>query len=388
MTLVEMMIATIVFTVAIGATLSFLSAQLRSFDRRSSDSNMLQNLGFAGELMKEDLRLAGAGVPTNQPYVVYAGTGTFIYNADYASNTDSLSPAYYNPGLPSAQTEALQASDKFNLPGTSPAWGYPDSNYYATGSTTANSPAETIAWFFSPDSSTADPNDYVLYRQVNNNPPEPVVRSVYQTSGLNFFKYYYQRVPAAGTASSSLDSVPTAWMPLKHSIGYHGAPADTGAVSRIDSLARVDVSFTVTNGRTAVTQRSRAITFSIPLPNAGVAPVTNCGSPPILGTSVAGTWVIYATTPPDTVMRLTWSQATDETTGERDVRSYVIWRRVHGATTWDEPIATVPAGSTTPQWDDQTAVQGGAGYDYALAAQDCTPALSTMATVTPHVSYP
>lgn len=385
MTLVEMLIAMTIFVVILGSALGVLSKQLKAFDKNTSDMGLLQNLSFSTNLLQQELSLAGNNVPDNQPPVIYAGATAFIYNADYASNTDSISPAFYNPGLPVGQVDALTAAQKFNLPGTSPAFAYPDSNYFARGSTTMNSPAETISWYFVSDTSNHVTSTYVLYRQVNDQAPEPVVRNVTQTPGTNFFRYYYQNVPASGTSSATLDTIPTASMPLKHSVPLHNSSTDVGAAALIDSLARVEVSFTVTNGLTGTSARSRAVTFSAPLPSMGTRAVVSCGNAPILGTALNATWIITGS-PVDTIMRLTWSQATDEASGEQDVRSYIIWRRAKGATDWGDPIETVPAGSTTPSWTDPSAQPVAPGYDYALAAQDCTPSLSTIATASPPVS--
>lgn len=383
MTLVEMLIALTVFSVILGATLSFLSRQSKALDRHSTDMGMLQNLSFAGGLLEQEIRVAGANVPFKQPAVVYAGASTFIFNADYASNVDSLFAVYYNPGLPAGQVNALTAAQRFALPGTSPAYFYPDSNYYAQGSTSINSPAETISWFFQLDASTPAPNDYLLLRQVNDQAPEVVIRNVEPTPGRTFFRYYYKRIPPTGTSTASVDTVPTSWMPIIHTQAIHGAPGDTAAAARADSLAIVEVAFTVTNGLTGADYRSRAISFMVPVPNIGTKKATSCGDAPILGTALAATWVVNSTTsPPDTTLLLTWNQAVDETTGEQDVRSYVIWRRPVGMLTWPDPIATVPAGSTTPSYADETAVPGLPGYEYGLAAQDCTPSLSSMAVVT------
>jgi hypothetical protein len=211
------------------------------------------------------------------------------------------------------------------------------------------------------------------------------VRNVIRTTGQNFFRYYYQHVPVSGTTSATLDSVPSASMPLIHSIPLHYSSTDIGAAARIDSLAAVEVNFTVINGLTGAAARSRSINFRIPLPNLGTRAVVSCGNPPILGTTLTATWLI-SVAPPDTVMRLTWARATDETSGESDVRAYVIWRRDRGTADWGDPIETVPAGSATPGWTDVTAQPIAPGYDYAIAAQDCTPSLSNVATASPLVS--
>jgi len=383
MTLIEMLIAITVFSVIMGGALGFLSSQSKGLDRSSNDMGMLQNLTFAGSIMAEEFRMAGANTPFKQPSVVYAGTTAFAFNADYASNTDSLYTVYYNPGLPAGQVNALTSSQRFALPGTSPAFNYPDSNYFAAGNATLNSPAETIIWYFTPDTTTPAANDYLLMRQVNNAAPEVVVRNVLQTAGKNFFQYYWQHIPAGGTAAATLDTVPTAWMPLKHSVGVHGSVGDTGAVAHIDSLGSVEIAFTVTNGQTGAALRSRSIDFMVPLPNISTKAVTSCGDIPILGTAVTSTWKVDSTlTPWDTTMILKWNQAVDEVGGEKDVKAYVIWRRLTTDTGFTDPIASVPSGSPTPSYNDQTAVVGAPGYIYGLAAQDCTPSLSTVATVT------
>lgn len=383
MTLIEMLVALVIFSIILGGSLGMLSSQSRALDKNAADMGMLQNLSFGGDLLSQEFRLSGSNVPFKQPMVLYAGPSTFIFNADYASNTDSLFAVFYNPGMPTTQVSALLPAQRFALPGTSPVFMYPDSTYFAAGSNALTSPAETINWRFALDTSTADATDYALFRQVNDQAAEVVIRNVIPTPGRNFFRYHYKRIPASGSTSSSLDTVPTAWMPVRHTWAIHGAAADTGASARADSLGAVEVAFTVTNGLTGAAQRTRAITFMASLPNIGTKKITTCGGAPVLGVTPAAAWAVDSTaTPWDSSIVLTWAQAMDESSGERDVQSYVIWRRDQGAATWPEPIATVAAGAATPSWEDETAVPGAPGYQYMLAAQDCTPLLSGTATVT------
>lgn len=386
-TLIEMLIAMTVFTLVLAATLGLLSRQSRGLDKNSSDMGMLQNLTFASSILQEELRMAGANVPYKQPAVIYAGANALAFNADYASATDSLYAVYYNPGLPSGQGNALTSAERFALPGTSPAFSYPDSSYFADGAALMNSPAETITWFFALDTSTTTPaNDYILYRQVNDAAPEVAIRNVLQTGARNFFKYYYKRIPAAGTSQATLDSVPSAWMPVRHTQGVHGMPSDTAAAARIDSLAAVEVAFTVSNAGTGANLRTRSISFMVPMPNIGTKKVTSCGDVPLFGSGLTATWTIdNAAAPPDTFMLLRWNRATDETSGEGDVQAYIIWRRLVADPDWNEPLASVPAGAVNPSFPDQSALPGTA-YTYAVAAQDCTPSLSTMSTVSPPAS--
>lgn len=385
-TLIEMLIAITVFTMVLAATLGFLSRLSRGLDKNASDMGMLQNLTFASSILSEELRMAGANVPFKQPVVVYAGASSFSFNADYASDVDSLYAVYYLPNLPAGQRNALLPADQIAIPGSSPSFTYPDSTYMADGGASMPSPAETITWFFALDTSTTAANDYVLLRQVNDQPPEVAVRNVLQTPGRNFFRYSYKRIPAAGTSQSSLDTVPSAWMPLRHTQGAHGSPADTAVAARVDSLASVEVAFTVSNGLTGANQRTRAISFAVPMPNMGTRKVTSCGDIPLFGSGITTAWQINTlASPPDTFMLVRWNQATDETAGESDVVSYVIWRRLVTDPLWNEPLASVPAGPTSPSFADQTAIPGTA-YTYAVAAQDCTPSLSTMSTASPPAS--
>jgi hypothetical protein len=158
-------------------------------------------------------------------------------------------------------------------------------------------------------------------------------------------------------------------------VAVHGSVADTGAAALIDSVRGVRVNFTATNGLTGADERLRSISKLIRMPNAGLKVKRSCGDEPILGTSVAA----VADTVPGgfPVVRLTWGQAVDETAGEQDVVRYVIWRRPSTTATWDDPYLSVPAGDTTYIYQDLN-VQSGDRFFYGLAAQDCTPSLSTM----------
>ena len=73
MTLIEMLIAITVFSIVLGGALGFLSKQSKGMDRNSADMGMLQNLSFAGALLEQEVRMAGANVPFKQPAVLYAG---------------------------------------------------------------------------------------------------------------------------------------------------------------------------------------------------------------------------------------------------------------------------------------------------------------------------
>ncbi|MEE8062398.1 MAG: prepilin-type N-terminal cleavage/methylation domain-containing protein, partial [Gemmatimonadales bacterium] len=86
MTLVEMLVALIIFTIILAGALGALRSQSRGFDRGSDDMSMLQNMRFAADLLDQEIRTAGTNLAADQPPVVYAGANAFAINADLTSN--------------------------------------------------------------------------------------------------------------------------------------------------------------------------------------------------------------------------------------------------------------------------------------------------------------
>jgi hypothetical protein len=152
---------------------------------------------------------------------------------------------------------------------------------------------------------------------------------------------------------------------------------DSGPAARIDSVRVVQVSLTVTNGLTGTTERKRAVSRYIRLPNVGLASKQTCGDDPILGTALTATW---NATPPGGV-DLAWNAAVDELGGERDVTRYVIFRKLATDPLWGDPYLSIPPTGTTPYlYTDRADMISGKSYIYGLAAQDCTPSNSSVAS--------
>lgn len=368
MTLVEMMIALVVFSFALAGTLAFLRAQGRSFTLGSQRVAMLQNARFAFHELEQDLRTAGAGTPDIQPSLIYLDTSVVAFNADYASNTPGdVFAVYYTPDAPAASTGAMTREMRTAIPLSGVA--YPDTSYL-TG--VVNSPAETIVFFFAPDSSTPRTDDYILYRRVNAQAPEVVSRNLLHAPGVPFFQFYREVVSADG-GENSVEPVPNADLPLWHSVPIHLTLADTGLVARIDSVRGVQVTFAVTNGLTGAAERRRSLSRYIGFPNVGLAVKKTCGDEPILGTALTAVWDAAAGG-----VNLTWNPAVDELAGEKDVERYVIWRRLASDTGWGDPYVSLPPTATAPYLYTDQVVTPGARYVYALAAQDCTPSNSAL----------
>lgn len=367
-TLVELMVALAMFSVLLTIALGFYRQQGKAFTEGNSRMTVMQNLRYGVNTLEQNVRTAGVGVPSKQPVLVYAGTDVIAFNADYATNipNDALA-VYYDRGLADGARSALRPEQRITLPNTT--FSYPDSAYFL-GS--GNSPAETIIFFFQRDTATVRPDDYALYRQVNDQAPEPVARRLLKTD-RDFFTYY--RLDP-GQAGSPVAAVPASELPAWHGSAIHGAPGDTGVESRVDSVRAVRVSYAATNGRDGARESVREITRLIRIPNAGLATQPNCGNRPILGTTLSAN----GRAPTETVaghIELQWARATDEFTGEQDVLRYVLWRRADPSDPWGSPLASVSPGSSSYVYRDFSA-EPDVGYSYALSAQDCTPQYSPM----------
>ena len=379
MTLVELMVALVVFGIVMAGALRFLRSQGTMVTIANDRMATVQNLEFALATMEQRLRAAGADVPDQQPALIYAGPNLVAVNADYTTNiANDPFAVYYDPDATAATVTAIGKSRRFSFPGT--AFAYPDTDYLAGG---FNSAAETIIFFVTADSTTSRTDDYLLLEKVNDQPPEVVTRNIIGTPTTVFFQYF--RVTQHAGGAMTLDSIPTASLPLAHTVPIHLAAADTALAAVIDSVRAIRISLTITNGQTGTLERRRTLTRIVNLPNLGLANKETCGAPPLLGTSLTAAPIVQADGTP--AVQLGWSPAVDESAGEKDVVRYVLWRRVGAATDWGTPYVAVPAGSPSYSYVD-AAVSSGQIYQYQLAAQDCTPSLSTSPATSITVTIP
>jgi prepilin-type N-terminal cleavage/methylation domain-containing protein len=373
-TLIELLVAMVVFVIVLGGALSFLTAQQRMFQKGSDAMGVLQNLSFASDNLDSQIRTSGGNTPDQQPPVIYAGSSAFAFNADYVSNDAlDISAVYIDPDASDAETQALRITTPITIPTSAPAFVYPLVNYSAGAG--INSPAETIILYFSDNLETVRGDDFLLLRQVNNNPPEVLVRNVIRDStNLPFFRYFMLRPPAAGQLSQ-LIQVPAAQIPLSHAIGVHGNALDVGGSARLDSVRAVLVSFQVTNGEVGAKERTERISMNIPLPNMGLRQLKICGSEPVFGQALGA---VHDPAGGTDKVNLTWNRAFDENSGERDVVRYAIWRRKLAPVLeqYTDPLTSVAAGFPNYLLVDSQDLEPGATYEYQIAAQDCSPKLS------------
>ena len=370
-TLVELIVALAIFSILLTTTLTFYQQQGEAFTHGNERMEVMQNLRYGVNTVEQSLRTAGIGVPSEQPVIVYADDDVVSFNADYATNVaNDFFAVFYDPRLPDAAVSAVTPERQFTIPNSS--FAYPDSSYYQ-GS--ANSPAETITFFFEPDTTTTRTDDFVLYRQVNDLAPDVVARRLLKAGGRPFLTYFRLREGGSGNPVTTFYLYE---MPAAHTEPIHGSIGDTGAVALVDSIRAIKLTYAATNSLSANDENLREINRLIRLPNAGVETQPNCGNRPLLGTSLLATGVDETATTAGHV-RLEWTRATDEYTGEQDVLRYVVWRRSGTSGAWGDPLVSISPGSSTYVYEDYSTVAD-TTYSYALAAQDCTPQYSDLAT--------
>ena len=377
-TLAEIMVAMAIFGVVATSAVGFLLAQTRGFRVTSNRSEQIQNGRFGRDLMRQEMRTAGTNVTDFQPVIVYASDSVFAFNSDLLTNRADSSrftgAIYTDLYATDAEASAMSLADQRAIPGSSPAFQYPLANYSNIAGTAGD--AETVIFRMVRDTGSTNPADYMLLRQVNAGVPEMIASGLRKISGVPFFRYWYDPTRYSATLTA-LDTVPRLWLPLAKTVALRGVIPDTGiaTTTRIDQIRSVEVNYEATRPTTA---GSEVVNYLIPMPNAAVDRQDRaCGRTPIAPASPSAVWNS------DTVaVLLTWPKAADDGSGESDAVRYVIWRRLTGAATWGSPLNTVSVnGSTTTYRYKDGGVDTGLNrsYQYALAVQDCTPNLSTIA---------
>lgn len=363
MTLLEVLIAITVFTIVIAGAMSYLQAQTKAFYKGSDRMVTLQNLRFATHRLETDVQTAGTNLVFGQPAVVYAGADAVAFNADYASNVPSdASAVFYDPGVPSGQVSGLASS----LVVPTSSFTYGDTLYRDPRSGIPSS-AELITFFFEADTSTARPDDFILKRKVNAAKPEVVARHLLPMTGKPFFQYLVDTAPGIDTVSSGS-------LPLGHTAKVHGGPSDTAAVAAIDRVRGLVVNIRATNGLSGDLEYTSELSRTIAMPNVDTRVLASCGGAPLLGS--LGFVATQKTQAGNDYIQVSWNAATDEVGGEQDILRYVIWRRTGSVPAWGDPYLSIPAGLASYQYDDFD-VKSGESYQYSVAAQDCTPRLSS-----------
>jgi prepilin-type N-terminal cleavage/methylation domain-containing protein len=369
-TIIELMIALVVMGVVMGAAIRFFRALNTSVGKTSDRLDTMQNLRYAVQTLDRELRVAGAGTVEVQPTLVYISSTEVVFNADLVSLVpNSPTAVYYNPDADPNASNEIDYAHRFSIPTT--AITYPDTTYRSTGG--EMSPAETVTYYFVADTGTSRTDDYMLMRQVNNNQPDVVARNLLAYPGHAFFEWLRTDTLGNLVQVSAAAAAPYPALPWRHVTPIHGSLADTSAIGAyIDSIRAVRVYLKATNGQTGTAEIQRMMTYTVRIPNAGLTKQRSCGDQPIFGKAVTATFTGTASAP---IVHLTWAAGTDESSGEKDIERYIIYRRT-AAGSFDDALQSVPAGLATYTFDDATP-RNDSTYVYGVTAIDCTPLEST-----------
>lgn len=367
-TMVEMIFAVSITVLVFSIAVPFFRAQTRAMDAGAGRLDAFQSARYAVARIEGDLRLAGG--EEGQPVIVQAAPFAISFNANRQGITTASDPnaSTWDAALDSLTTQSWLVSRAGPLRTASKT--YPTAAYTNANGTTSQ--AETIQYFLHPDTAGGLTNLYVLYRRVNDRDSTLVTRNLYVPGDSSFFFQYYKISASGSSAAIANADLPIYW---------------DDSVSRADSITAVAVRATgrYWDARNRVNVYRR-LYVTVQLRNALRLLPRRCGAVPATPDSV-GVTVETALAGQKLDVRLDWSGVAGDSTAPRDVRQYVIYRRLNGATTWTA-IASRPARRTASYRYQDFALPVAAGtYEYGLAARDCG-GLSAVRTGTATVTLP
>ena len=374
--LLEVLVAMVILTVIASSAVGFFRSQNQSMIKGAERLDIVQNGRFGVSQVERVVRTMGSGVTGLQPMLVYGGDSVVAINTDYVENdsTDFRWATNLNPYLPDAATLAWDFADRTVVPTTT--YMYPPLTFrQANGAT---SPAETIIFYVEPDASTSRTDDLVLMMRINNQAPDLVTRNLLPYPGRPFFEYSLAR--RLGSGADTMFFASGTLKPLIRRIPdatFSGT--DSANAIRPDSVRAIRINFKVTNGLIGTDERTSTLSTMIAIPNNGLLDASICGRSPFPAGALVAT---PDPTPGSGWIDLAWTPSPDQDGGEADVWQYVVYRRVQGITVWDDPILNMRR-DTLPVYNAGFGGHiSGSTYEFAVAAQDCTPRQSTLIVAT------
>lgn len=373
-TLLEMIIAMTLIAITLALTVPFFRTEVQAFGNISGRDDAQQNARYGVSMVDRELRVAGVGVVDPQPLVVQAAPYAVTFNVDLVSrDKNDRGAAYYDPDVDPTAASMLPRTSKVTLPLS--AIQYPDSNYTQQGG--APSEAETVSFWVAPDPDPSANGTYALFRRVNALPATVVAKALVIKSGEPAFRYF------KADTLGQLVEVNQNMLPVYHKAPIHNSKADTANFSAlVDSIrvvrVRINGQFTDRKG----VKNVRPVETGVRIMNAGLLKYHTCGDPPLPG---SGLLAVPSATPAPNVV-LSWNSSVDQSSGEKDVEQYSIYRRSNANPLFSEPIASIPGGSPNYSFTDSQ-VSSGDQLVYGVAAVDCggqsSPISSTPLVIVP-----
>lgn len=350
-TLAELAVAITLMGIVMGLVFPFFKMQSSAIRRQAGRFDAQQSAAFAINALDQDIRGAGADLAPTQRLAVHIGPTAITFNANLVTrDSGDVRAMSWDPDADLAATSVL--TGVITLPNT-PGWTY-------TGAGTGF--AETVSYWTENDT-TGVTGDLRLMKRINARPPEIVARGLRANPGNQaMFQYIYRR------PDGTLDSIPNSALPLR------------SGDARVDSLRLVRVQLTARFRDRGGQIVDRTLRRTLRIMNAGARNVATCGGAPVFTSQVIADDTLVQGSPAVTV---NWLPADDETSGERDVERYAIFRRLPAAGSFAglEPLISVPAGLASYSYLD-TSVESGQEWIYGIAAQDCGLLLSPVVAQT------
>jgi hypothetical protein len=199
-----------------------------------------------------------------------------------------------------------------------------------------------------------------------------VTRHLYVPPDSAFFFRYFMTSAAGTTSALANSALPVYW---------------DDSLARDDSITAVQLRATgVFYDTRARANVYRNLYTSVKLRNALRLQPPNCGTVPSQPASLTVS-VDAATAGQKLDVQLNWSAVAGDSTPPRNVREYVVYRRLNGATSWSV-IGSKPArGATAYRYLDFALPIVAGNYQYGLAARHCS-GLSAITTGSALVTFP
>lgn len=365
--LVEMIFAVSITALVFSIAVPFFRAQTRAIDAGAGRLDAFQSARYAVARIEADLRSAG-GDP-GQPVIVQAAPLAIAFNANRVGRTTTTDPnaMFWDSSQDTLTTQAWMVGRAGTLRTSSKT--YPPQTYRdANGNA---SKAETIQYYLLPDTAAGATGLYVLYRKVNDRDSTLITRDLYLSPDSAFFFRYYLASSSGTSAPLASSALPIYW---------------DDSLSRADSINAVQLRATgrYWDARSRVNVY-RNLYATVKLRNAMQLMALNCGSAPSAPDSVG---VTLETAPggANQDVRIDWPAVAGDSTAPRDVRSYVIYRRL-GTGAWSVIGSRQALRTAVYRYQDFALPTTSGTYQYAVAARDCS-GTSALRTATPSVTLP
>jgi len=356
-TLLEMIIAMTLIAIVLGLTVPFFRTEVQAFGNITGRDDAQQNARYGVSMIDRELRVAGVGVVDQQPLIVQAAPYAITFNVDLVTrDKNDRGAAYYDPDADPNGVASMPKTSRTALPLS--AVQYPDSSYNQAAGVPSD--AETISYWVAPDPDPAANGTYALFRRVNALAPTLVAKALVLPPNEPAFRYF-----KADTTGQLLE-IPQSILPIYHSAAIHNSKADTALSALTDSIRVVRVRLTGQFIDRKGVKNARPVETGVRIMNAGLLHFHTCGDPPIFTSAVTA----VASTVPSTKVVVTWNSSIDQSSGQKDVEQYSIYRRKNASLLFSEPIASVPSGSATYSFTD-TQITSGDQLIYGIAAVDC-----------------